>query len=146
VTQARRVSDLAPIKASRSCFRFPMSPLKVLVKHAGKTHELYLDSDQPPAAFKEVIYQATGVPVDRMKVMAKGTVLKVCEIIYICDRRANVCNRMIPPGRRFRPKRCGCYATLHGHQNDDIINRGKPSRSLVRLENYLNHQRNAPSS
>ncbi|KAK2465548.1 hypothetical protein APHAL10511_002440 [Amanita phalloides] len=53
-----------------------MSPLRVLVKHAGKTHELKLDLDQPPAAFKDAIYQVTGVPVDRMKVMAKGTVLK----------------------------------------------------------------------
>jgi len=53
-----------------------MAPLKVSVKHAGKTHELNLDTDQPPAAFKDLIYQATGVPVDRMKVMAKGTVLK----------------------------------------------------------------------
>ena len=123
-----------------------MSPFKVLVKHAGKTHELYLDSDQPPAAFKEVIYQATGVPVDRMKVMAKGTVLKVCEIKYVGDRRANVCNRMIPPGRRSLLKRCDRYATLRGHQNDDIINRGKPSRSLVQQENYLNLRRNALSS
>jgi hypothetical protein len=60
-----------------------MAPLKVSVKHAGKTHELYLDTDQSPAAFKDLIYQATGVPVDRMKVMAKGTVLKVCNLIYL---------------------------------------------------------------
>jgi ubiquitin carboxyl-terminal hydrolase 14 len=60
-----------------------MAPLKVSVKHAGKTHELNLDTDQPPAAFKDLIYQATGVPVDRMKVMAKGTVLKVCKMIYV---------------------------------------------------------------
>ena len=122
-----------------------MSPLKVLVKHAGKSHELYLDPDQPPAAFKDVIYQATGVPVDRMKVMAKGTVLKVCEIIYVDFRHTNACNRTIPPGRRFRRKRCGCYAALHGHQSDDIINRGKPSRLLVQQESYLNLQRSVPS-
>ncbi|KAF8622639.1 hypothetical protein AX15_006887 [Amanita polypyramis BW_CC] len=53
-----------------------MAPFKVSIKHAGKTYDVLLDIDQPPAAFKDAIYQATGVPVDRMKVMAKGTVLK----------------------------------------------------------------------
>ncbi|EFI26871.1 ubiquitin carboxyl-terminal hydrolase 6 [Coprinopsis cinerea okayama7 len=53
-----------------------MAPLAVHIKHAGKTHDVQLDPDLPPAAFKEAIYQVTGVPVDRMKVMVKGGVLK----------------------------------------------------------------------
>ncbi|KIL65371.1 hypothetical protein M378DRAFT_186464 [Amanita muscaria Koide BX008] len=53
-----------------------MAPFKVTVKHAGKTHEVQLSTDLPPAAFKDAIYQVTGVPVDRMKVMAKGVVIK----------------------------------------------------------------------
>jgi hypothetical protein len=55
-----------------------MAPISVQIKHAGKLSEVQLDQDLPPNAFKEAIYQATGVPVDRMKVMVKGGVLKVC--------------------------------------------------------------------
>jgi len=55
-----------------------MAPLAVNIKHAGNTHAVQLDPELPPGAFKEAIYQATGVPVDRMKVMVKGGVLKVC--------------------------------------------------------------------
>ena len=54
-----------------------MSPLPVQIKHAGKVHDVQLDTQRPPIAFKEAIYQVTGVPVDRMKVMIKGGVLKV---------------------------------------------------------------------
>ena len=52
--------------------------MKVHVKHAGKAYDVQLDPDLPPAVFKEAVYQATGVPPDRMKVMMKGGVLKVC--------------------------------------------------------------------
>ena len=52
-----------------------MAPLKVHIKHAGKKHDLELDTEKPPVAFKEAVYQLTGVPVDRMKVMVKGGVL-----------------------------------------------------------------------
>ena len=55
-----------------------MAPLAVHIKHAGKTYDVQLDPDLPPNVFKEAIYQVTGVPVDRMKVMVKGGVLKVC--------------------------------------------------------------------
>lgn len=54
-----------------------MSALTVHIKHGGKQHTLQLDPEQPPSVFKEAIYQATGVPVDRMKVMIKGSLLKV---------------------------------------------------------------------
>jgi ubiquitin carboxyl-terminal hydrolase 14 len=54
-----------------------MAPLKVHVKHAGKKHDVDLNPDAPPLAFKEAVYQLTGVPIDRMKVMVKGGVLKV---------------------------------------------------------------------
>jgi ubiquitin carboxyl-terminal hydrolase 14 len=54
-----------------------MAPLKVHIKHAGKKHDLELDPEKPPVDFKESVYQLTGVPVDRMKVMVKGGVLKV---------------------------------------------------------------------
>lgn len=54
-----------------------MSAFTVHIKHGGKQQSLQLDSEQPPSVFKEAIYQVTGVPVDRMKVMAKGSLLKV---------------------------------------------------------------------
>lgn len=54
-----------------------MAPLQVHVKHAGKTLDVQLDPVLPPSVFKEAIYQVTGVPPDRMKVMIKGGMLKV---------------------------------------------------------------------
>ncbi|KAI0791020.1 cysteine proteinase [Abortiporus biennis] len=53
-----------------------MAPLAVHIKHAGKIHDLTLDIDRPPSVFKDDIYHLTGVPVDRMKVMVKGGLLK----------------------------------------------------------------------
>jgi ubiquitin carboxyl-terminal hydrolase 14 len=61
-----------------------MAPLAVQVKHSGKVYDVSLDPDQPPLAFKDNIYYKTGVPVDRMKVMVKGGVLKVCR--QLCSR------------------------------------------------------------
>lgn len=54
-----------------------MPSIPVAIKHAGKTHLLQLDMDAPATTFKNDIYQVTGVPPDRMKVMIKGGVLKV---------------------------------------------------------------------
>jgi ubiquitin carboxyl-terminal hydrolase 14 len=63
----------------------------VNVKHAGKTYPVEVDMSAPGSAFKEAIYQVTGVPtgellvhfkaseltIERMKVMVKGGMLKV---------------------------------------------------------------------
>lgn len=49
-------------------------PLKV--KHNGKLHDINLDTSAPATAFKQAIYEKTGVPADRMKVMVKGGMLK----------------------------------------------------------------------
>jgi ubiquitin carboxyl-terminal hydrolase 14 len=59
-----------------------MSVLEVSIKHGGKTQNLSLDTSQPPSAFKQAIYEVTGVPVDRMKVMSKGVVLKVSLVAW----------------------------------------------------------------
>ncbi|KAF9221830.1 cysteine proteinase [Gyrodon lividus] len=53
-----------------------MAPLGVHIKHSGKTYNVQLDPDLPSAVFKDAVYQVTGVPPDRMKVMVKGGVLK----------------------------------------------------------------------
>lgn len=56
-----------------------MPVLKVKVKHNGKVHDdILLRTETPPVAFKQSIYEKTGIPVDRMKVMVKGGMLKVC--------------------------------------------------------------------
>jgi len=57
--------------------------MNVHIRHAGKSYDIKLDSDLPPAVFKEAIYQKTGVPPDRMKVMVKGGVLKVCAVAFV---------------------------------------------------------------
>ena len=54
-----------------------MPPFKVQIKHAGNKYDLELDPEKPPLAFKEAVYRSTGVPIDRMKIMVKGGVLKV---------------------------------------------------------------------
>lgn len=53
-----------------------MASIPVTIKHTGKAYDLTLDVSQSPRAFKETIYQSTGIPVDRMKVMIKGVTLK----------------------------------------------------------------------
>lgn len=50
--------------------------LSVSIRHAGTTHNLSLDPSLPARVFKESIYEVTSVPVDRMKVLVKGGVLK----------------------------------------------------------------------
>ncbi|SNX83511.1 related to ubiquitin-specific protease [Melanopsichium pennsylvanicum] len=52
------------------------STIPIKVKHNGKIHDITLDTAQPAAAFKQSIYENTGVPSDRMKVMVKGGMLK----------------------------------------------------------------------
>ncbi|KIM61831.1 hypothetical protein SCLCIDRAFT_1178973 [Scleroderma citrinum Foug A] len=53
-----------------------MTQLAVHIKHAGKVYNVTLDPDLHPNVFKEAVYQVTGVPPDRMKVMIKGGILK----------------------------------------------------------------------
>lgn len=55
-----------------------MVTLNVHIKHAGKIYDLPLNTEATGAVFKESIYQVTGIPTERMKVMVKGGVLKVC--------------------------------------------------------------------
>lgn len=65
-----------------------MAPFAVQIKHAGKVHDVQLDPDLPSSVFKDAVYQVTGVPPDRMKVMIKGGVLKV-RILYYIYRPSN---------------------------------------------------------
>ena len=60
-----------------------MSPLAIHIKHAGKVYDVQLDPDLPPSVFKDAVYQVTGVPPDRMKVMVKGGVLKVSTLEWM---------------------------------------------------------------
>lgn len=73
-----------------------MAPLNVKIKHAGKVHDLQLDPDQPATVFKDAVYQVTGVPPDRMKVMIKGGVLKVVTIHSFASLRSEACSWLMP--------------------------------------------------
>ena len=64
-----------------------MAPLNVHIKHAGKVYDVQLDPDQSPTVFKNAIYQVTGVPPERMKVMVKGGMLKVGVHVSIVNGR-----------------------------------------------------------
>ncbi|KAA1104684.1 deubiquitinating enzyme [Puccinia graminis f. sp. tritici] len=50
---------------------FPVS-----VKHGQKKYDLQLDTSQPPSAFKQAIYQLTGVAPIQQKILVKGGQLK----------------------------------------------------------------------
>ncbi|KAH8105719.1 cysteine proteinase [Phellopilus nigrolimitatus] len=54
-----------------------MPTLNVKIKHAGKVYDdLPLNTDAPPAFFRQAVSEKTSVPLDRMKIMVKGGVLK----------------------------------------------------------------------
>ena len=62
-----------------------MPVLKVKIKHAGKvSDDLELNTDVPPAVFKALVSERTNVPIDRMKIMIKGGILKVRMISSLC--------------------------------------------------------------
>ncbi|KAG8889023.1 Protein kinase [Tulasnella sp. 332] len=72
-----------PEKLSRELKHFLSVCLCVDVKSRASAEELLqtfedlqLDTAKPGAAFKQTIYEKTGVPLDRMKVMIKGGTLK----------------------------------------------------------------------
>ncbi|PWZ01534.1 cysteine proteinase [Testicularia cyperi] len=52
------------------------STVPIKVKHNGKLHDIDLDTAGAATAFKQTIYEKTGVPPERMKVMIKGGMLK----------------------------------------------------------------------
>jgi hypothetical protein len=133
-----------------------MAPIQVNIKHAGKTYNLPLDPDLPPAVFKDTVYNATGVPPDRMKVMVKGGVLKVC-LACIAPRlifgwSLTPSSTLLVVGRLFmeenRSKR-GTHlkrSCFRQHRSLWIIHRAKPSLLLEPLENSPNPHRNLSSS
>jgi hypothetical protein len=75
-----------------------MSVLEVSIKLGGKTQNVSLDTSKPPSTFKQTIYEATGVPVDRMKVMSKGVVLKVSSVFLWQEPVLTSLKRTILPG------------------------------------------------
>lgn len=62
--------------------------LNVAIKHGGKAYDVKLDPSLPPTAFKQSIYEVTGVPPDRMKVMIKGGVLKYVDMPHDAELRS----------------------------------------------------------
>nr|XP_031861864.1 uncharacterized protein CI109_002693 [Kwoniella shandongensis]KAA5528936.1 hypothetical protein CI109_002693 [Kwoniella shandongensis] len=50
--------------------------MQVNVKHAGKAYSIDLDDTKSLESLKDAVFKVTGVPVDRMKIMIKGTLIK----------------------------------------------------------------------
>lgn len=46
------------------------------IKWSGKNYELELNLNEPALLFKSQLFELTGVPVDRQKIMIKGGMLK----------------------------------------------------------------------
>ena len=114
-TRARHLESLGDAYVSLSNLPpplFAMAPLAVKVKHAGKVHDVELDPELPPAVFKEAIYQKTGVPPDRMKVMIKGGMLKVRFVAIASSKRYSQLCRTTRIGERSAPKRYACMRGL----------------------------------
>lgn len=66
--------------ANLSTSHFPLQstmPVPIKIKHAGKSYDLEVDTSAPATVFKEQIYHLTGVPIDKVKVVVKGGMLKV---------------------------------------------------------------------
>ena len=95
-----------------------MPTLLVKIKHAGKVYDdVELNTDAPASIFKQTVYERTGVPVDRMKVMVKGGVLKVTSKNFIGKDtwRLNIdmcLYRMILTGKRLVLRRYTLYFGL----------------------------------
>ncbi|KAG1852530.1 hypothetical protein F4604DRAFT_1686633 [Suillus subluteus] len=59
-----------------------MSPLAEHVKDGGKLID-FLHQSLPPGMFEDAAYQVMDVPLERMKIMIKGSVLDCCRDIVI---------------------------------------------------------------
>ncbi|ORX34345.1 CNG04540-like protein [Kockovaella imperatae] len=53
--------------------------ITVFAKHGGRLHEIRVDIDQSSLVLKQSLVEATGVPIERMKVMLKSGLLKDSE-------------------------------------------------------------------
>jgi ubiquitin carboxyl-terminal hydrolase 14 len=53
----------------------------VSVNHAGTVYDIELDETRPGWAFKQTIHERTGIPVDRLKVIVKGGLVKVSRLL-----------------------------------------------------------------
>lgn len=75
-TSRRKQVATIPFDYASTYASCPIMALNVAIKHGGKSYDVVLDPTSPPSAFKQSIYEVTGIPVDRMKVMIKGGILK----------------------------------------------------------------------
>jgi ubiquitin carboxyl-terminal hydrolase 14 len=60
--------------------------VEVKIKHAGKAYDVRVDLDQPGLAFKQQIFQLTGVDPAKVKVVVKGGMLKVSSRHFLLAR------------------------------------------------------------
>ena len=89
-----------------------MPSYKVHIKHAGKVYDLPLNTDASAKTFKESVYQVTGVPLERMKIMIKGGMLKVCiRASGMLNSSTYWSARMIQIGKRWHRRRLDIILT-----------------------------------
>lgn len=89
--QSGRKRKIAPLTTPRELSRFAVRfilvstrlettsdmPVPIKIKHAGKSYDLDVDTSAPATVFKEQVFTVTGVPIDKVKIVVKGGMLKV---------------------------------------------------------------------
>ena len=116
------------------------STIPIKVKHNGKIHELSLDTAQPATAFKQAIYEKTGVPPERMKVMIKGGMLKDDHDLTKIGARAGQTFMVIGTAGELPKAPTGPITFLEDMTESELALATKSRVGLVNLGNtcYLN--------
>lgn len=117
-----------------------MSAIAVKVKHNGKIHDVNLDPSQPATAFKQSIYEKTGVPLDRQKVMIKGGMLKDDSDLTKINARAGQTFMVIGTAGELPKAPTGPVTFLEDMTDAQLAQATKTKVGLTNLGNtcYLN--------
>ncbi|PWN36846.1 cysteine proteinase [Meira miltonrushii] len=117
-----------------------MSAIAVKVKHNGKIHDVNLDPSQPATAFKQAIYEKTGVPLDRQKVMIKGGMLKDDSDLTKINARAGQTFMVIGTAGELPKAPTGPVTFLEDMTDAQLAQATKTKVGLTNLGNtcYLN--------
>lgn len=117
-----------------------MSAIPVKVKHNGKIYDVNLDPSQPATSFKQAIYEKTGVPLDRQKVMIKGGMLKDDSDLTKINARAGQTFMVIGTAGELPKAPTGPVTFLEDMTDAQLAQATKTKVGLTNLGNtcYLN--------
>ena len=76
-----------PLKLTTLLSLIMSTTIGIKIKHAGKSYDVDVDMAGPALAFKEQIFQLTGVEVAKVKVVVKGGMLKVCLPVELEEKK-----------------------------------------------------------